>query len=296
MFKPSWAAAFRWPLRASGVLRGGRRVGVRTLVAALLTLLVVLGASQLADHPRRGSEYVLTTDVGEHRTVTLPDGAELALNTATTINVRSTRHAEEIELTRGEVSIDSTKRGTKRHRLAAGGVIIETTQANVSIRRDTDDTYTVRIFAGDGTMSPFSGRTHGNVLRTSFTPVRLETGRSAVIKPGKVVLSTFKPENARRMLAWKQGMLIFENETVADVVAEVNRYNRSHIIVDDPVIAQLRIGGAFRTTDLGGLVYALESTFHLRAVSKRSGGSRASVILLARSKADRAPMASPSRG
>jgi transmembrane sensor len=55
--------------------------------------------------------------------------------------------------------------------------------------------------------------------------------------------------------------------TLAEAVAEFNRYNRRQMVVDDPRIATLHIGGVFDATDLNSFVEALR-TFGIRTQSE----------------------------
>ena len=50
-------------------------------------------------------------------------------------------------------------------------------------------------------------------------------------------------------LAWRRGVLVFDNATLGDVVAEINRYNRQKLVISDADAAQLKIVGTFRTDD-----------------------------------------------
>jgi transmembrane sensor len=60
-------------------------------------------------------------------------------------------------------------------------------------------------------------------------------------------------------LAWTQGRLWFDRVTLAEAVLEFNRYNRRQLVIDDPAIESLHIGGAFDATDLDSFVAALQS-------------------------------------
>jgi transmembrane sensor len=46
-------------------------------------------------------------------------------------------------------------------------------------------------------------------------------------------------------------------------VAEFNRYNREKIVIGDPAIATVRIGGNFRANNLAGFVRLLEDGFSI---------------------------------
>jgi len=69
----------------------------------------------------------------------------------------------------------------------------------------------------------------------------------------------------KRRLSWQLGVLIFHGETLAEAVAEFNRYNERRLVIRDPAIANMRLGGTFQAHDLDGFIDALETLFSLRA-------------------------------
>jgi transmembrane sensor len=56
-----------------------------------------------------------------------------------------------------------------------------------------------------------------------------------------------KPANVRELVSWQSGRVRFNNTRLADAVAEMNRYSRTKILVDDQSAGDIRITGAFRT-------------------------------------------------
>jgi ferric-dicitrate binding protein FerR (iron transport regulator) len=114
----------------------------------------------------------------------------------------------------------------------------------------------------------------------SLVHVKLQAGRSATFVREKVVVDGFSPEKAVRLQSWTQGRLLFDGDSLAEVASEFNRYNREKILIADDSLARFRIGGGYKATNPVGFARALEATFNIRAVSVRSGGRGASVIVL----------------
>jgi transmembrane sensor len=84
-----------------------------------------------------------------------------------------------------------------------------------------------------------------------------------------------------KKLLWTEGRLWFERQTLKDVVAEFNRYNRRQMVIADPAIENLRIGGGFEATDPESFIAALEKTLGVRAFpAPSSDGDGAEVIRL----------------
>lgn len=67
------------------------------------------------------------------------------------------------------------------------------------------------------------------------------------------------PIDVQRATAWTQGNIAFENQSIAAVAAEFNRYNNLQISVIDPRIATLPISGTFDAHDVSTFVAFLDS-------------------------------------
>ena len=82
---------------------------------------------------------------------------------------------------------------------------------------------------------------------------------------GLEVHSIAAAEAARR-LAWREGLLSFDRETLATAVAEINRYNRRQVVVDDARLAAMPIVGRFRTTDIDDFARAAAAALNAQIV------------------------------
>jgi transmembrane sensor len=67
------------------------------------------------------------------------------------------------------------------------------------------------------------------------------------------------PVDMQRATAWTQGNIVFENQSIAAVAAEFNRYNNLQISVSDPHIAMLPISGTFDAHDVSTFAAFLDS-------------------------------------
>jgi transmembrane sensor len=102
------------------------------------------------------------------------------------------------------------------------------------------------------------------------TASTLSAGETVSIKAHRrLKVQKISDEDVPRKLAWTQGRLWFDRATLAEAVAEFNRYNRRQLVIDDPAIMSLHIGGAFDATDLDSFVAALQ-TFGIQAVNTQT--------------------------
>jgi ferric-dicitrate binding protein FerR (iron transport regulator) len=116
--------------------------------------------------------------------------------------------------------------------------------------------------------------------RSSSSHSTLGAGDAATVRPEGVHLAKVALEELNRKLSWTAGLLSFQGETLSQVTDEFNRYNRKHLVVTDPSIADRRIGGAFQATDPDSFVSALQKWFDIRAVEQPQTASGNPVIRL----------------
>src|SRR5690606_14249434 len=88
-------------------------------------------------------------------------------------------------------------------------------------------------------------------------PVVLTPGQIAIAKAAAVLVTPRSVEAAAAELSWRQGMLVFDNYTVARAAEEFNRYNRRKIVVTDARAGAIPIGGTFEVENIDGFVELL---------------------------------------
>src|SRR3546814_11404309 len=93
----------------------------------------------------------------------------------------------------------------------------------------------------------------------------LPAGSVALAGPDGVVVRTGTIDEARQALSWRDGFLAFRDTSLADAAAEFNRYNARRIVIADPSVGALRVGGHFRWSNSEGFVRLLAQGFPVRA-------------------------------
>ena len=65
-------------------------------------------------------------------------------------------------------------------------------------------------------------------------------------------------------MSWRNGMLTFDNATLADAAAEFNRYNARKIEILDPQTARMRIGGTFQANNVDAFARLLRDAYGVK--------------------------------
>ena len=126
------------------------------------------------------------------------------------------------------------------------------------MRRDRDD---LRVVVTEGTVRLDAPHTDGQTSPSSLLPA----GSVALVHDGSVLVRSMALSEAKQLLDWRDGWLVFRDTPLQDAVAEFNRYNTRQLVIGDAGVAALRIGGNFRGDNADGFVRLLEAGFPVRA-------------------------------
>jgi transmembrane sensor len=205
--------------------------------AAAIALVCVMGLVGARYFQIRG-QTVWRTPVGGREILTLGDGSKIELNTDTVLRVAADQRTAWLD--RGEAFFQIKHDANHPFAVTVAGKRVVDLGTKFLVRYDTDD-LEVALLEG----------------RARIEPVKSQTiVRSAILTPGDVALATADTlsvvrvpvHNIENELSWRRNLLIFNNATLADVAAELNRYNREKLVIADPQIARLKIVASIPTT------------------------------------------------
>ncbi len=255
-----------------------------TLGAATVLLLVVgLHLAGLLDRAvptplapygaTQPTELVYSTERGEQREVPLEDGSVLALNTLSEVRVRFDDSGRTLYLTHGEAHFTVARDPQRPFVVHAGHGLVRAVGTAFNIRLEGSHAEVlvnegvVEVIAGPAPAAPGGERGETGNPRGLV----LEKGGSAQYSATDTRAEALPLEQVEQRLAWRQGKWIFEGETLAEVLREIGRYTDHRIVIVDPQLASLRVGGYFDIGDIEGLMKALESGFGIRWIRDGNG-------------------------
>jgi transmembrane sensor len=238
-----------------------RRFGLAAAVLAIVVLGAVLvspyGPFGLWPGPRYSSE------VGQIRTVSLPDGSTAVLDTDSAVRLAFDGHERRVSLVRGRARFDVTHDSHRPFVVEAGdgSVVARGTLFDVSL---VGDRFEVTLWRGSV-----------DVRREDHHSV--SGGRVERLRPGEKIAFTGSQPLPPPALAsgaerdWTSGMLGFDRTRLVDVIAQANRYSSAQISLADPTIGDLRVTGAFHARDTAGLARGIAESLHLALAQTSSG-------------------------
>ena len=217
----------------------------RWFLAASLATLGLAGLGSWWIHRPNGEEYV--SEIGEVRRVTLSDGSTMLLNTASHVVVRFEKTRREIHLISGEGLFEVAKDPARPFIVHTGTVSVRAVGTMFGVRAgDQHVEVTVTEGVVEVAAAPAPGERADSVRRVTANE------RAVVNAAQKVEVQTIRSDQAERQFAWRDGMVNFDGEPLADAIDEINRHNRKRIVVDDAALGSRPVVGVFRASDAEG--------------------------------------------
>ncbi len=254
---PSGFVLSRWLAPAGGVLTAGLLV---------LALIIGMGGSKQNASDAQVAAMDVRTERAEHKRVSLADGSVLDVGASTDVSVELSDGTRRIALNAGEAYFDVAPDKSRPFVVSTslGDVIAVGTEFNV---RQSDDYLMVTVTEGRVRVEPnayMSGA--GGTL-----PDSLE------VSAGKAVRLTRNGSNlniatqAALPLAWQDGRLSYRSEPLKYVVADLNRYSRQPIEIEDSSIGELRYSGTLLLSAKREWLEALPGAFPVRLETREDG-------------------------
>jgi transmembrane sensor len=245
------------------------RAAYIAFAASLLVAVVAAGYWRFVVDAGRYS-----TAVGMIASVAIADGSKVTLNTNSRIRVALSDAERRIELQRGEAFFDVSKDPHRPFVVRVGDKRVIAVGTRFSVRRFDDE---IEVVVTEGKVkveSPSTDVTNEASSRESASgdplqphapaDVLLVAGSVARASEAGVLMQRKSVPEAEAQLSWRVGVLVFRDRNLGEAIAEFNRYNERHIVIDDPALAQLKIEGNFRATNLDAFVRLIESGFPVR--------------------------------
>ena len=238
------------------------RWGGGIAMSVLAAVALFAGFQWFASRPQLQS---YATRHGEQRSLQLPDNTVVRLNSDSTIAVSFDRRQRRVEVVRGQAYFEVAKDPARPFGVQVDGLLIKDIGTTFDIYRQGADT-TVTVAEGQVQVWRVAlARSIGwfGLDRYPSAPqgrpiVDLTAGHQARIAASGQVESQ-GPVDVQRATAWTQGNIAFENQAIAAVAAEFNRYNNLQISVSDPRIGMLPISGTFDAHDVSTFIAFLDS-------------------------------------
>jgi len=193
------------------------------------------------------------TALGEIRRVPMDDGSVAAINTSSELEVSMQPRLRAVKLERGEAWFAVAKDPARPFVVESGPVRVRAVGTAFSVRKREGGS---DVLVTEGVVEVWT-------QDSGAPPRRVAAGQSVFADNDAGVLTPPKAEaDLTRQLAWRDGQIVLDGQTLAEAAAEFNRYNDHKIQIADARLADQRFVGWFRTNDPEGFAEAAAMTFN----------------------------------
>ncbi len=198
----------------------------------------------------------IQTAIGEIRRIPLSDGSFTAVNTQTTLEVAMKPDVRQVALRKGEAWFRVAKDRARPFIVEIGDVRVKAVGTAFAVRRTGEG---VDVHVTEGVVEVWRVGDEANAQRAA-------AGTRALVVPGKAIAAVAAAsEETDRTLAWRTGQLVFDGDTVAEAVAEFNRYNVRKMEITDTALAEQKMVGRFRPDEPDAFAHAVAALMNARA-------------------------------
>ena len=246
------AAELKGPARAAlvasaaGTPRRAKQQG-RALWLGGITAMVALMVAAALGLWMWGEGYLprtYRTEVGQVRSVLLPDGSVAFLNTNTRLRWIGSPDDRKVRLVRGEVFFEVVHDPARPFRILLAHSEVRVLGTRFDVYRKADGDVRVTVVSG---MVSVEGLSKG--ARTPSWIRRLKANQQIEYSPVGLI-GGVHPARAVNVIRWRQGIIETRGEPLSRFVSNLSRYTPLRIVISDPRAARMRIGGAFSVHDV----------------------------------------------
>ena len=255
---------------------GKARVVSRSMQAVAALLLLTVGAFLLipSQDTAVDNAYRYVTRTGEQKSVTLPDGSVVNLNTNTRLLVSYAANSRDLQLLSGEAYFAVAKDAARPFNVASGNRVVTVLGTEFNLRKWPDR---LALAVTEGVVALHEGRDErlvsARILPVSGSepvhldaqePYRVKAGMVAEVNEASGQLLAYADPNLAKKLSWRDGVLRFEAASLSAVVEELNRYSAKQIVIVDPEVSDLTIYSTFGVNRIDRALLGIEYSLPIR--------------------------------
>jgi len=240
------------PMDKGGISR--RRSLIWTGSAIAGATLIALGVAM----PAAGT--TISTGRGELRLVPLQDGSTVMLNTDTSIRIRDDADERRVTLLKGEAFFSVTRGRMKPLVVEVDGRQLITAQATFNVRKLRGAPVNLLVHQGEVSLTaPSWGDRRVIAVKSDM---KLDLVEPQLFRPSPPERpSPVSSDAVTRKLAWLEGKIAFEGESLQTAADSFARYSDTHIQIRDASLAREPVTGLFAANDPAGFSRAVAAIF-----------------------------------
>jgi transmembrane sensor len=234
----------------AAALREASGVNRRRAIFGLAGAATAAGAGGVALMMASAAGATIRTGAGERLTAPLPDGSSVTLAPLSSVRVQYDKALRRVRLVEGQAYFDARSAPERPFQVIVGDQSAEGSGGRFQVTRQGE---TAQILIEDGVL---------DVVAKAGPRRRLTTGQ---LMSGQAGAQRVAVVDLDELTAWREGRLVFNDASLAQVTAAFNRYSSDRLsLAPSASLDGIRISGSFRYDGTREFANALRAGFGLR--------------------------------
>ncbi len=213
----------------------------------------------------------VTTDVGQHRELTLPDGSTVTVGARSAISAQFSDSTRSIRLDSGEAYFTVAHEDARPFvvRAGEGSITAVGTEFNV---QQIAGRVVVTVVEGSVQVASIPATPRTEEIATASTPPRATAFPVTRVQAGEQLvygeaLSPVRAVNPATAVTWRAGHLKYLGQPLKYVIPDVQRYSRKRLVIADEAVGQLGFTGTVFEEDVEDWLEGLETSLPIEVVA-----------------------------
>ncbi len=211
-------------------------------LAIAATLLIGVWGTFQSNILQRLSADQYTT-VGQQYTMILSDGSSVILDTDSAISVSYNQHSRNITLLTGRAFFNVLP---DTHR----PFIVNTDQERIRV-------VGTRFTVNSETNKPLTVQQGKVAYRSNNSNKEITVIAGEHLQKTQNLPDVIKTDPSTSVFAWTDGRIKFDNQPLAEIIAEIDRYQPGLILISKPSLASIRVSGNYKLNSPDKIITAL---------------------------------------
>lgn len=230
------------------------------LLRSSIALFFLLGP-QMIDHSWHPLFREYSTGSVERTTIVLHDGSIAHLNTRSRLNWIGVGKERRVAVTEGEVVFDVVHDPAHPFTVVAGDSEIFDVATEFDVNIKLNGYVVVTVIKGKVVVKSRSD----NGRRSTWSERALKNDEQVEYSAAGII-NDVHPVSASKIVLWREGILDFDGQSLAVLIGELNRYSPKPILISDPRIMDIKMGGSFGVADIATVLEEIQHVLPVEVI------------------------------
>jgi transmembrane sensor len=218
-------------------------------------------------------EQAYSAQRGQRLDITLPDGSQFTLDTDTRVEVALYRDRRQVRLANGQAMFSVARDVSRPFTVLAGPARVTVLGTRFAVRCEGCEVGIgeVDVEVEEGHVGVTHTGPNGDSGNDAVQQARAELRAGQTVKVSANGLGALAAVSPSSIAPWRKGLIRFASTPLAEAVREFERYGPLNLVIRDPEVAAMPIGGSYLASNPAAFAQALPHILPVQLLRRDDG-------------------------